>query len=176
MKELFNGKTVSHILNFESPSGNNSHLAIKNVGRLSLSGAQPKFGLVLGDNGELRYSEDNEQSMYILKPRPVGYQIINHDYCAANENLTMQIASQIYGIETATNGICFFKDGQMAYITRRFDVYPGGKYAQEDFASLMGLTKANGGSDFKYNNGSYEDDSLIYSHNKIYFIISSKYL
>lgn len=37
LKELFNGKTVSHILNFESPSGNNSHLAIKNVGRLSLS-------------------------------------------------------------------------------------------------------------------------------------------
>ena len=161
LKELFNGKTVSHILNFESPSGNNSHLAIKNVGRLSLSGAQPKFGLVLGDNGELRYSEDNEQSMYILKPRPVGYQIINHDYCAANENLTMQIASQIYGIETATNGICFFKDGQMAYITRRFDVYPGGKYAQEDFASLMGLTKANGGSDFKYNNGSYEECAEI---------------
>jgi len=163
LKRLFDGKPVSHILNFDSPASNNGdgQQAMKNVGRLSLSGAQPKFGLILGDDGELRYSKENEQSTYILKPRPTGYQIINHDYCAANENLTMQMASQVYGIETAANGLCFFKDGQMAYITRRFDVHPGGKYAQEDFAALMGLTKANGGSDFKYNNGSYEECAEI---------------
>lgn len=90
------------MLNFDSPaSADNNLQAVKNVGRLSLSGAQPKFGLVLGEEGELRYSRDNEQSFYILKPRPTGYQIINHDYCAANENLTMQMASQVYGIETA---------------------------------------------------------------------------
>lgn len=158
-KRLFDGKHVSHILNFDSPASANTDgmQAVKNVGRLSLSGAQPKFGLVLGEDGELRYSKEGEQSTYILKPRPTGYQIINHDYCAANENLTMQMASQVYGIETAANGLCFFRDGQMAYITRRFDVHPGGKYAQEDFASLMGLTKENGGSDYKYNNGSYEE-------------------
>lgn len=34
----------------------------------------------------------------------------------------------VNGIETAANGLCFFRDGQMAYITRRFDVHPGGKY------------------------------------------------
>lgn len=163
LKILFNGKPVSHILKFDSPASNNSdgQQAVKNVGRVSLSGAQPKFGLVIGEDEELRYSEENEQSTYILKPRPTGYQIINHDYCAANENLTMQIASQVYGIETAANGLCFFRDGQMAYITRRFDVCLNGKYAQEDFASLMGLTKANGGSDFKYNNGSYEECAEI---------------
>lgn len=155
--------SISHVLNFDSPASTNAdgQQAMRNVGRLSLSGAQPKFGLVLGEGGMLRYSEDGEQSTYILKPRPTGYQIINHDYCAANENLTMQMASQIYGIETAANGLCFFRDGQMAYITRRFDVHPSGKYAQEDFASLMGLTKANGGSDFKYNNGSYEECAEI---------------
>lgn len=163
LKKLFNGKPVSHILNFDSPAStnNDNQQAIMNVGRLSLSGAQPKFGLVLDEDGELRYSEKNEQSSYILKPRPTGYQIINHDYCAANEHLTMQIASQVYGIETAANGLCFFHDGQMAYITKRFDVHSNGKYAQEDFASLMGLTKANGGSDFKYNNGSYEECAEI---------------
>lgn len=164
LKKLFDGQPVSHILEFDSPTNidSNGMDAVKNAGRLSLSGAQPKFGLVIGDNGQLRYSEANEQSTYILKPRPTGYQIINHDYCAANENLTMQLASQIYGIETAANGLCYFRDGQMAYITRRFDVNPhGGKYAQEDFASLMGLTKANGGSDFKYNNGSYEECAEI---------------
>lgn len=163
LKNLFDGRRVSHILNFDSPTSSNTdgRAAVNNVGRLSLSGAQPKFGLVLDESGVLRYSEEGEQSSYILKPRPTGYQIINHDYCAANENLTMQIASQVYGIETAANGLCFFRNGQMAYITRRFDVYPGGKYAQEDFASLMGLTKANGGSDFKYNNGSYEECAEI---------------
>ncbi|MBD5209971.1 MAG: HipA domain-containing protein [Bacteroidales bacterium] len=159
LKRLFDGRAVSHILSFDPPSSANtgSKEAVSNAGRLSLSGAQPKFGLVLGDNNLLRYSQSGEQSTYILKPRPTGYQIINHDYCAANEHLTMQMASQVYGIETAANGLCFFPDGQMAYITRRFDVHPGGKYAQEDFASLMGLTKANGGSDYKYNNGSYEE-------------------
>ena len=163
LRRLFDGRRVSHILNFDSPASTNTdgRDAVKNVGRLSLSGAQPKFGLILGEKCELRYTKDNEQSTYILKPRPTGYQIINHDYCAANENLTMQMASQVYGIETAANGLCFFRDGQMAYITRRFDVHPGGKYAQEDFASLMGLTKANGGSDFKYNNGSYEECAEI---------------
>lgn len=163
LRRLFDGRRVSHILNFDSPASTNTdgREAVKNVGRLSLSGAQPKFGLILGEKCELRYTKDNEQSTYILKPRPTGYQIINHDYCAANENLTMQMASQVYGIETAANGLCFFRDGQMAYITRRFDVHPGGKYAQEDFASLMGLTKANGGSDFKYNNGSYEECAEI---------------
>lgn len=162
-KRLFDGRPVNPVLRFDSPASGeaDSREAIKNVGRLSLSGAQPKFGLILGDDNELRYSGENEQSQYILKPRPTGYQLINHDYCAANENLTMQIASQIYGIETAANGLCFFRDGQMAYITRRFDVHPGGKFAQEDFASLMGLTKANGGSDFKYNNGSYEECAVI---------------
>jgi len=159
LKKLFDGRPVNHILNFDSPASTDAdgREAVKNVGRLSLSGAQPKFGLVIGEDGQLRYSRECEQSTYILKPRPTGYHMINHDYCAANENLTMQMASQVYGIETAANGLCFFRDGQMAYITRRFDVHPGGKYAQEDFASLMGLTKANGGSDFKYNNGSYEE-------------------
>ena len=159
LKQLFDGRVVSHILKFDSPSSVNADRlqAVRNVGRLSLSGAQPKFGLVIGEDGELRYSSEEEQSQYILKPRPTGYQLINHDYCAANENLTMQLASQIYGIETAPNALCFFRDGQMAYITRRFDVYGREKFAQEDFASLMGLTKANGGSDYKYNNGSYEE-------------------
>lgn len=169
LKQLFGGKKVSHILNYDSPATVESEhgRAVENAGRLSLSGAQPKFGLLLGADGQLRYARGKEQSTHILKPRPTGYQIVNHDYCAANENLTMQLASQVYGIETAANGLCFFRDGQMAYITRRFDVHEGGKYAQEDFASLMGWTKANGGSEFKYCKGSYEECAdIIYKYVK----------
>ena len=74
----------------------------------------------------------------------------------------MQIASQVYHIETAPNALCFFRDGEAAYITRRFDVAPdGSKYQQEDLASLAGLTKANGGSDYKYSNLSYEECAEI---------------
>lgn len=162
-KILFDGHAVSHILPFSSPSAPDSDalMALKNAGRLSLSGAQPKFGLVV-DGTNLRYSEPTEQSTYIMKPRPNGYHLINHDFCAANEHLTMQLASQVYGVETAANGMFFFSDGQPAYVVRRFDVGPGGiKYAQEDFASLLGLSKDISGSDFKYSNGSYEECAEI---------------
>lgn len=163
IKELFGGVKVNHILNFDTPASESdgANEAMQNVSYLSLSGAQPKFGMVIAENGTLRYSAVNEQSTFIMKPKPTGYHIINSDYCAANENLTMQIASQIFGIETAPNGLCFFSSGETAYITRRFDVHPNGKYAQEDFASLMGLTSENGGSDYKYNNGSYEECAAI---------------
>jgi serine/threonine-protein kinase HipA len=33
----------------------------------------------------------------------------------------MQIASQVYNIPTAANGLCFFQNDEPAYITRRFD-------------------------------------------------------
>lgn len=70
----------------------------------------------------------------------------------------MQLAAQVYQIETAPNGLCFFRDGEAAYLCRRFDIGPNGqKYSQEDFASLAGLTNANGGSDYKYSNLSYEE-------------------
>ena len=163
LKNLFDGRSVSHVLSFSSPTSEHEakYSSIKNAGRLSLSGAQSKFGLILDQENKLQYSPNHTQSTYILKPRPIGYHLINHDYCAANENLTMQLASQVFGIETAYNGLCFYDDGQPAYITRRFDIHENGKYAQEDFASLMGLCKDNGGSDFKYNNGSYEECAEI---------------
>ena len=159
LKELFYGRSVKHILSFSSPNSGNSttYSSVKNAGRLSLSGAQSKFGLILDEDNNLQYSPKDIPSTYILKPRPLGYHLINHEYCAANENLTMQMASQVYGIETAYNGLCFYDDGQPAYLTRRFDIHENGKYAQEDFASLMGFSKDNGGSDFKYNKGSYEE-------------------
>lgn len=158
-KALFDGERVSHCLNIPSPSADAKEAkeAISNAGRISLSGAQPKFSVIVGEDLKLRYTKEGEQGTYILKPKPNGYQLINREYCAANEHLTMQIASQVYKIETAANGLCFFSDDEPAYFTRRFDVNQNGKYQQEDFASLMGYTKANGGNDYKYTKGSYEE-------------------
>ncbi len=43
-----------------------------------------------------------------------------------NEHLSMQIARQVFGIETAENALMFFKNGAPAYITKSFDVKEGG--------------------------------------------------
>ena len=159
-KLLFDGKEVSHILDFDSPNndGTDNEAYLKNVGRISLSGVQPKASLVVNAENQLVKPAENERGTYILKPAPTSYALLDRKYCPANEHLTMQLASQVYHIETAANAICFFRDGEAAYLCRRFDVGPvGKKYSQEDFASLAGLTNANGGSDFKYSNLSYEE-------------------
>ena len=157
-RTLFDGHAVSHIFSEASPDTGTveANEAVKSIGRISLSGAQPKFSIVVDDD-KLRYIRDGEQGTFILKPRPTAYQIINKDFCVANEHVTMQIASQVYGIETAANALCFFDDGTPAYITRRFDVHSKGKYKQEDFAALLGYTKDNAGSNYKYDKASYEE-------------------
>lgn len=161
-RTLFDGHAVSHIFSEPSPDTGTveANEAVKSVGRISLSGAQPKFSIVVDDD-KLRYIREGEQGTFILKPRPTAYQIINRDFCVANEHVTMQIASQVYGIETAANAICFFNDGTPAYITRRFDVHSKGKYKQEDFAALLGYTKDNAGSNYKYDKASYEECAEI---------------
>ena len=165
---LFDGKAVSHIFPGTSPAdpdyknvqntAKNVQNTARHIGRISLSGVQPKFSAVVGEDLRLRYTRENERGHFILKPQPSSYHIINREFCAANENLTMQLASQVYRIETAAN-------------TRRFDIHSGSKYMQEDFASLMGLTKSNGGADYKYSRASYEDCAdVIRRHVKAYRI------
>ena len=159
-KALFDGREVSHILDFDSPNNEEAdHEAyLNNVGRISLSGVQPKASLVVSADNRLVKPMENERGTYILKPAPTSYALLERRFCPANEHLTMQLAAQVYHIETAANAICFFRDGEAAYLCRRFDVGPEGKkFQQEDFASLAGLTNVNGGSDFKYSNLSYEE-------------------
>lgn len=186
---LFDGREVSPYLEIPNPSDDSPEAkqAVKSIGRISLSGAQPKFSAVVGENDRLRLTHEGEQGTYIIKPCPTGLQLLCKNECAANEHLTMQIASQVYGIKTAANALCFFKDGKPAYVTRRFDVFPDGRHSQEDFAALMGVSTANGGSDYKYVNGSYEEcaevirkhvkafavDILIFFRQVLYNFISS---
>ena len=164
LKLLFDGRSVSHILGFDSPNHEDADTEeyARHVGRISLSGVQPKASLVLNAENQLVRPIDGQRGQYILKPAPSSYSLLERKYCPANEHLSMQIASQVYHIETAANALCFFRDGEAAYLTRRFDVAPdGSKYQQEDLASLGGLTKANGGSDYKYSNLSYEECAEI---------------
>ena len=101
------------------------------------------------DKNLLRLTGEKEQGSYILKPKPHGLQRIS--MVPVNEHLTMQIAAQVYKIQTAENGIVFFINNEPAYITKRFDIGQNGlKLGNEDFASLAGKTEENSGKNFKY--------------------------
>jgi serine/threonine-protein kinase HipA len=154
LSKLFKGRKVSYILPYDSPASNpeTDNLFDNNRQRMSISGVQEKFSLLLEKN-KLRLIKQGEQGEYILKPIPsVGKK---REFMPANEHLTMQIAKQIYAIEVAENALIFFKNGSPAYITKRFDLEEdGSKLAQEDFASLLGRTPQTHGEQYKYS-GNY---------------------
>lgn len=150
LKKMFGGRKVSHLLPYKSPASNliAEELFKENQKRMSISGVQEKFSVLL-DKNKLRLITEGEQGEYILKPIPnVGKK---SNQMPANEHVTMQIASQVFDIETASNALVFFEDGTPAYLTKRFDVKKdGSKWAQEDFASLAQRSPQTHGSDFKY--------------------------
>ena len=98
LKQLFDGKKVSPILSF---SLEYSAKNIAETQRISISGVQEKISLLL-DKNILRLIHDNEHGQYILKPTP-NSRFRAVDEIPANEHLTMQIAKQVYQIETAEN-------------------------------------------------------------------------
>jgi serine/threonine-protein kinase HipA len=149
LARVFHGKKVNHVLPYEAPQSNpeTDELFEENRKRMSISGVQEKFSVLLERN-KLRLVEEGERGMYILKPKPGSGR--KPDQMPANEHLTMQIARQVYGIETAENALIFFSNGEPAYITRRFDVSANGKLAQDDFASLGGRTPQTHGEHYKY--------------------------
>tara|TARA_Y100001972_G_C7620941_1_gene311365 strand:- start:39 stop:1046 length:1008 start_codon:yes stop_codon:yes gene_type:complete len=156
LRRLFNGKRVSHILPYNTPeeSDEDAGKFLDNRKRLSISGVQEKVSLILEKN-KLHLTEEGEQGTYILKPIPRDLKKVR--LVPANEQLTMQIARQVYGINTAENGLIFFRDGSPAYITKRFDIRDNNsKWGKEDFASLAGKTSENSGANYKYGY-SYEE-------------------
>ncbi len=156
LKNLFMGRNVSHILPYSPPNtdSEDAEKFLENRSRISISGVQEKVSMILIKN-KLRLTEKGEQGTYILKPIPRDLR--KYTQVPANEHLTMQIAKQVFGINSAENGLIFFRNGEAAYITKRFDVNPAGnKLGKEDFASLAGKTKDTAGADFKYDY-SYEE-------------------
>jgi len=129
------------------------HYRIEASDKLSISGVQPKLSLKL-HRGELVLT--NIDGEYILKPSP-GPSIENFESdVPANEHLSMQLASQVFAINTAINACIRFAGGELAYVTRRFDRHDGQKIPQEDFCQLSNRSPDTAGTDFKYH-GSYEE-------------------
>lgn len=149
LRQLFNGKKVSHHLQFKISDAKKEQrtLLTENRTRISISGVQEKFSLRL-EKKELVLTD--KMGEYILKPIPSDLDFV-HDV-PANEHLTMQIATQVFKLDVAKNAIIFFADNEPAYLTKRFDVMPdGNRCLTEDFASLMQKTsEQQGNKNYKY--------------------------
>jgi serine/threonine-protein kinase HipA len=145
-KQLFNGKRVSPVLPFSRPEYN--HRRVESGGRISISGVQSKYSLVLKGT-TLELTETGGE--YILKPFMPG-EFENMSSMPANEHLTMQMAHQVFQLNTAKNTVVFFNDETTpAYLTKRFDVMPDEtKLLQEDFAQIAGLSEDTHGKSYKY--------------------------
>jgi len=151
---LFDSRRVSMALDFNLDERHHTEEAVRAMQFISVSGVQEKFPAVV-EKGKIRIARDGERGLYILKPAPWNAGFSDNRYIPVNEHLTMQIASHVYGIQTAANGLCTTPSGYPVYITRRFDVAPdGSKYPMEDMATLIGRSEADGGTVFKYQ-GSY---------------------
>ncbi len=176
LNRVFQGKAVYHVLPYDSPASNaeTDELFDENRRNISISGVQEKFSVLLEKN-KLRLIKEGERGTYILKPIPnTGKRA---DQMPANEHLTMQIARQVYGIETAENALIFFKNGDQAYITKRFDISENGiKLAQEDFASLAGRTPQTHGEHYKYLGNYLELFQLMQTNVPAYKLEATKLL
>lgn len=149
LKLLFDGEKVSPILDFDFDGILANSDLLENQRNLSISGVQEKYSAVV-EHGHIRLTHPGEQGTFILKPAPL-IAIQTRKQIPANEHLSMQIASQVYDIETAANALCFSAKGQPVYITRRFDVKLDlTKYPMEDFASVLGKTEQDTDNNFKY--------------------------
>jgi serine/threonine-protein kinase HipA len=120
---------------------------------LSISGVQDKISLRL-ERGKLVPTE--QAGEFMLKPIPALDVPKFKTDIPANEHLTMQIAGQVFGIQTAISACIYFADGELAYLTRRFDRLDGVKIAQEDFCQLSNRSEETAGKNYKYD-ASYEE-------------------
>lgn len=128
-------------------------MAVRKSRRNSISGVQSKVLLSFVD-GEFAVVESGGD--FILKPVPEDSLSRFAADIPANENLTMDIASQLFRIRTAENKCVRFADGELAYLTRRFDRRDGATVRQEDLCQIAGRSEETHGESYKYD-FSYEE-------------------
>ena len=122
--------------------------------RISFSGMQNKISLSIDHRGHLMPTQNDGR--YILKPYPLSGELANSEDVVANEHLSMYLSEYVFKINTAKCAVIPFNDGELAYITKRFDyTEEGKKIPQEDFASILAYSKNSKGANFKFE-GSYE--------------------
>ncbi len=102
------------------------------VGKMSISGVQPKLSVKRTDKGgdpHLEVAGDGGQ--YILKPQVQAFA-----HLPENEALCMAIAQEL-GIDVPPHCLVHLKDKSLAYVVKRFDRDGRRKIHQEDFAQIL---------------------------------------
>ena len=113
--------------------------AQKLVGKLSISGVQPKLSVKL-DKKQNMLIVAGEGGAYILKPQTATF-----PHIPENEQCCMDIARE-FGIEVPPHCLIPLKDKSLAYVVKRFDREKGTKIHQEDFAQILEANDKYGGS------------------------------
>lgn len=101
--------------------------------QITITGVQPKLSVDLEKekNREKRFTIVGLWGEYILKPQTEQYTNLPE-----NEDLTMHLA-ELAKIKTVPHSLIRFKDGSLAYITKRIDRdKKGGKIPMEDMCQL----------------------------------------
>ncbi|MBF0489849.1 MAG: HipA domain-containing protein [Candidatus Omnitrophica bacterium] len=111
------------------------------VGKMSISGVQPKLSVRLADkDNEPRLEVTGEGGQYILKPQVQAFA-----HLPENEDLCMTIADNL-GIDVPEHCLVHLKDKSLAYVVKRFDREGRRKIHQEDFAQILGKENKYDGS------------------------------
>lgn len=149
--------------------------------RASISGVQDKVQLKRTRRG---FEIVESGGDFILKPIPRNTAAELAADIPVNEALTMDIAAKIFGIKVAEHELVEMKDGECAYLTRRFDIRGGLRIRQEDFCQLSGRTSETHGENYKYD-ASYEEVANLVrqfcpasavENPKVFFIIIFNYV
>ena len=102
------------------------------VGKMSISGVQPKLSVKLADRaGNPHLEVTGEGGQYILKPQVQAFANLPE-----NEDLCMTIAEDL-GIDAPAHCLVHLKDKSLAYVVKRFDREGCRKIHQEDFAQIL---------------------------------------
>ena len=149
--------------------------------KASISGVQDKVQL---KRMRGRYIVVESGGDYILKPVPRNTSAELATDIPANEAVTMDIAGRVFGINVAEHELVEMKDGEKAYLTRRFDRRGGAYIQQEDFCQLAGHSPETHGENYKYD-ASYEElaglmrrfcPAAAVENPKVFFIILFNYV
>ncbi|UYQ92388.1 HipA domain-containing protein [Chitinophaga horti] len=123
------------MLTFKSPQGEDAYWFERQALRMAIPGSQPKYSLMLEDD-ELTLTREGIKGLFLLKMPPAS--AAQHAQAITeNEHLTLQIAANVFDIDTVKNAIIYYQDDVQGLLLRRFDIDPEFvSYQQEDFYQL----------------------------------------
>jgi serine/threonine-protein kinase HipA len=128
------------------PRSEFNELARTSLGRVSISGVQPKMFLTYaeGVSGTKKLTNAAGMGPFIVKPSPADLPEL-----AENEYMIMQLCRAV-GFKVAEHHLVPFSCGQMAYVTGRFDLNRDTGVTNEfieDLASILNVTPGKKSAD-----------------------------